>query len=159
MNPDQIYNASQPGIASETEPEVRMSPPPEMAQIRSDDGIPWGMVLRGLFWLVVLFGLLFSTPYLVEELSFAVTRGRLRAEAAVARDQLARLPQWEERFRWVVKSVFPGVVGVEASRGEIALDRPGRPSSGTGPRIREESVGSGVIVCCHVTYKIKTISP
>ncbi|MBC7351046.1 MAG: trypsin-like peptidase domain-containing protein [Thermogutta sp.] len=148
MNPDPNYTASQAGVVSESEaePEVRMSPPPEMAQISSDDGIPWGTVLRGLFWLVVFFGLLFSVPYLVEELSFAVTRGRLRAEALVARDQLARLPQWEERFRWVVKSVFPGVVGVEASRGEMALDRPGRSLPGPAPRIREESVGSGVIV-------------
>ncbi|MGB9690215.1 S1C family serine protease [Thermogutta sp.] len=146
MNPDQNLSPSQIDVASEMEAEVRMSPPPEMAHLRPDDGIPWGAVVRGIFWLIVLFGLLFSTPYLVEELSFAVTRGRLRAEALVARQELTRLPQWEERFRWVVKSVFPGVVGVEASRGEVTLRGPARSWSSPPPKIREESVGSGVIV-------------
>lgn len=127
--------------------EFQLTPPPEAASPPGDHGLPWGTILRGLFWLTVLFGVLFSVPFLVEEVSYAVARGRLRAEADVAGQRLQQLPDWEERFRLVVKSVFPGVVGIEASRGEVVLGRPPRSLRGfLQPEMREESMGSGVIV-------------
>lgn len=147
MSLQQESPSSDVGLAGDALANFKMTPVPESPQPAGENGFPWVMIIRGLFWLAIFFGVLFSIPYLLEGLAYAVAHGRLRAEADFARQRLAELPPWEERFRLVVKSVFPGVVGVEAARGEIVARGPGRSFRSFGPpELREESMGSGVIV-------------
>lgn len=118
------------------------------AQQLPTDNLAGSPELRGLlrlfFWLAVLGVLVALVPRLAERVAYSIARGRLLAEAEIARQQLANLPRGEERYRLVAKSVFPGVVGVEAERpGEI-----GRIEGGALWPLepKEESFGSGVIV-------------
>jgi serine protease Do len=73
-------------------------------------------------YLPVLIGLLTglmvlaALPYLAEQVEFAITRGRERAEAQVAREELAALPDAVNRFRLAAKAVEPSVVGIEVVR-------------------------------------------
>jgi len=98
-------------------------------------------LLTGLILLAVL-------PYVAEQLEYAITRGRERAQAEVAREELAALPDAVNRFRLAVKAVEPSVVGIEVVRpvGGAPLDdewagffSPPQPRFGMGQ-------GSGVIV-------------
>jgi serine protease Do len=86
-------------------PDVHQPP-----QRRSAGNLP---VLVGLLAGLVL---LAALPYLAEQLQYGVTRGRARAEAEVAREELAGLPEAVNRFRLAVKAVEPSVVGIEVFR-------------------------------------------
>ena len=65
-----------------------------------------------------LFGVVFLLvlPYLAQEVSYAISRGKALGEAEVAREELAQLPAPENRYRTVVKAMAPSVVAVEMVR-------------------------------------------
>jgi serine protease Do len=67
-------------------------------------------------WLLAFLVLLLILPPVVERMQFAITRGRQRAKAEVARVVLKDMPESTGRFAWVVKSIEPSVVGIETSR-------------------------------------------
>jgi serine protease Do len=85
----------------------------------------------------------------VEQVLYAYTRGRERAEAEVARQLLdeGKGPTIG-RYRYVVKAVQPCVVSVKASRTVEAEDNDEVRSflNGPGHAFREQDQGSGVIV-------------
>jgi len=101
-------------------------------------------LLAGLVFLAVLNYLL---PYLAEQVEFGITRGRERAEAEVAREELAALPDAVNRFRLAAKAVEPSVVGIEVARvvGGPMLDDEWSSFFSPGPRLGMGQ-GSGVIV-------------
>ncbi len=119
-------------------PADRSRPQPEAQAGR----LPWLMFLLFLAVSAILL------PYLVEQVQFAITRGRARAEAEVARVQLAEFPEHISRYRIVAKAIEPSVVGIETSR-PVAPGREDELSELFGhrfPRYRAEGKGSGVIV-------------
>ncbi len=65
--------------------------------------------------LVVLGILIFLLimPYIAENLQYALTRGKERAQAEVAAELLTKLPNAPERLAYVVKKIEPSVVAVE----------------------------------------------
>ncbi len=109
---------------------------------QSPGRLPWLLFLLLLVVAVVLL------PYITEQVQFAVTRGRARAEAEVARVQLAEFPEHVSRYRIVAKAIEPSVVGIETSR-SVAPAREDELSTLFGdrfPQYRAEGKGSGVIV-------------
>ena len=122
-------------------------PPPEPPPAGGSDPQPPNRLPGLLFFLFVAVSVLLL-PYMVEQVQFALTRGRARAEAEVARVQLAEFPEHISRYRLVAKAVEPSVVGIETS-GPVASARPDDLSRLFGdqfPRYRAEGKGSGVIV-------------
>ncbi len=106
-----------------------------------------GFRLGRALWLLVLLLLLLILPYEVEQVRFAWTRGKERAEAEVARQVLdeGRGPTLGQ-YRTVVKAVQRSVVGVKATRfvgGRIMNDLPFVIGPGG---FSEQDQGSGVIV-------------
>jgi len=104
-----------------------------------------------LSWLIFLLLLALTVlllPYVAEQVQFAITRGRARAEAEVARVQLSEFPEHVSRYRIVAKAVEPSVVGVETSRpvGPAREDELSGLFGDRLPRYRAEGKGSGVIV-------------
>lgn len=102
-------------------------------------------------WLLFVLLLAISVlvlPYVAEQVQFAITRGRARAEAEVARVQLAEFPEHVSRYRVVAKAIEPSVVGVETSRsiGPAREDELSRLFGERFPRYQAEGKGSGVIV-------------
>jgi len=97
-------------------------------------------LLAGLVLLAVI-------PYVAEQVNYGLTRGRARAEAEAAREELAGLPDAVNRFRLAVKAVEPCVVGIEATRliGGPTLDDEWSSFVTPGPRLGLGQ-GSGVIV-------------
>ncbi len=99
--------------------------------------------------LLVLTGLIFllALPYVAEQVSYGIARGRAVAEAEAARDLLASLPEGVNRFNFAAKAVEPSVVGVRMvrllNRGQIADEW--TPLRRT-PVDAMEGQGSGVIV-------------
>jgi serine protease Do len=97
--------------------------------------------------MILLGGLLFLAflPYLAEQIEYAITRGRERARADVAREELAGLPDAVNRFSLAAKAVEPCVVGVRIRR---ATARPVNDEwwSFGPPGNAMEGLGSGVIV-------------
>ncbi len=65
-----------------------------------------------------LFGVVFLLvlPYLAQEVSYSISRGKALGEAEVAREELAEVPAPENRYRTVVKAIAPSVVAVEMVR-------------------------------------------
>jgi serine protease Do len=66
-------------------------------------------VLAGLLFLLIV-------PHVAEQLVYSITRGRERAQAEVAREELAALPDAVNRFRLAAKAIEPSVVGIEVVR-------------------------------------------
>lgn len=95
------------------------------------------LVLVGLVLLLVL-------PYLAEQMQYAITRGKLRAEQENAQQQLAKLPEPPNRYRLAATRVSPSVVGIKT------VQLVGRRDLGDewwdGQQYRAEGEGSGVIV-------------
>ena len=122
---------------------VPPSQPPYRSEPTQAPGrLPWLLLLLLLVVAVVLL------PYITEQVQFAVTRGRARAEAEVARVQLAEFPEHVSRYRIVAKAIEPSVVGIETSR-SIGPAREDELSTLFGdrfPQYRAEGKGSGVIV-------------
>ncbi len=100
------------------------------------------------FLVLIALVVILASPYLVEQIQFAVTRGHQRALSETARELLADLPEEANRYRIVAQSIEPSVVGVEVVRmvdpSEVAdewshLFR-------RSPMLRTAGEGSGVIV-------------
>ena len=78
--------------------------PPDYGPLRR---LPWLLgLLAGLLVVLIL-------PYVVEQVQSAAARGRMLAEAEVARQILGELPEPSSRFPLVVKAIAPSVVGIE----------------------------------------------
>ena len=58
-----------------------------------------------------------GVPYFVQQVEYAITRGREEAQADVARQQLHGAPDTANMYRQVAKVVAPTVVGIEALQG------------------------------------------
>ena len=101
-----------------------------------------------MIWMLVFLIVVLLVPYLVEQVQFAVTRGRQRAEAEVARGQLASLPDIGNRYRLVAKSVDPSVVGIQTVQVFNSPQHGDEWSHPFGPRsgMRSQGEGSGVIM-------------
>ena len=101
-----------------------------------------------MIWMLVFLIVVLLVPYLVEQVQFAVTRGRQRAEAEVARGQLASLPDIGNRYRLVAKSVDPSVVGIQTVQSFNSPQNGDEWSHPFGPRsgMRSQGEGSGVIM-------------
>ena len=97
--------------------------------------------LSAMTWLLIFLVLLLILPYVVERVQFAITRGRQRARAEVAKVALKEMPEASGRFAWVAKSIEPSVVGVETTR----LVR-GRSLDEWSQLFAQSGEGSGVIV-------------
>jgi serine protease Do len=112
-------------------------------------GIRLGWAVWVLLFLLLLSIVLLIVTYFVEQIQYAATRGKERAEAEVARQVLdegrgATIGQ----YRYVVKAVQSSVVGVKASRSVDGQDSDELSSFlfGPGRGLREQDQGSGVIV-------------
>jgi serine protease Do len=98
--------------------------------------------------LLLILGLLVATvilPYLAETVQFAITRGRERAAAEVAKEQLAAMPAGMGPFAIVAKAIEPSVVGIVTVQGVRRGDEWSHLFGGGGERLAEAQ-GSGVIV-------------
>jgi serine protease Do len=98
--------------------------------------------------LLLVFGLLVAVlvlPYLAETLQFAITRGRERAAAEVAKEQLASMPAGTSPFAVVAKAIEPSVVGIVTTQGRRRDDEWSH-LFGDGADRQAEALGSGVIV-------------
>jgi len=103
--------------------------------------LPW------LLWVLLLLLAMLAAPYVAENLSHAIARGRQRAEAEVAREELAKLPDATGRFRWVAKAIEPSVVAIETT--QVMRRRVSDEWShlfGRQPEMRAQGQGSGVII-------------
>jgi len=99
-----------------------------------------------LLFLLLMPAILLTSPYLLEAIPYAWTRGKLRAEFEVARRVLEESPEPRERFRWIVRGVSPAVVGIETVRRDVPASVPDEWRHFFQPEFREEGMGSGVIV-------------
>jgi serine protease Do len=95
-------------------------------------------VLAGLTFLLII-------PYVAEQVTYSITRGRARAEAEVARAELAALPEAVNRFRLAAKAIEPSVVGIEVIRLVGTQDDEWASLFWPRPRVGMNQ-GSGVIV-------------
>ena len=105
--------------------------------------------MRTLLWVLALFVLVLLAPSLVERMQYALTRGRERAEAEVAKLTLAdhRLDDISASFGAIAKAVGPSVVHIDTRR--VVRQRPDDPfhTFGLPPqRYTQYGQGSGVIV-------------
>jgi len=121
------------------------SPPSRPASPTSRPAPPRSQIGPLLFVFVLLLGV-FVTPYLAEQIQYSLVRGKLRAEAESAREQLAKLPEPENRYRWVAQAMAPAVVGVKTE--QVVRGRQDELSRlfGLPGRFRTEGQGSGVII-------------
>jgi serine protease Do len=90
--------------------------------------------------------LLLLLPSLAEQMQYAITRGRERAQAEVAREELANLPEGVSRLTLAAKAIAPSVVGVNTSRLLRRRQRGDEWSFFGRPFGVMEGQGSGVIV-------------
>jgi serine protease Do len=105
-----------------------------------------GVRLGWAIWAVLFLLLLLIVPTLVEQIEYAYTRGKERAEAEVARQLLDEGREVTiGQYRTVVKAVQSSVVGVKASRRIGGQDDDELPFPFT-REFREQDQGSGVIV-------------
>ncbi len=131
-------------------PQPAFGPPPRIdVQPESRSG---GFRLGWALWLLAILILVLFVPSLVEQIQYASARGRQRAEAEIAREQLERGHNVTiGDYRYVVKAIQPSVVGVKAAR-IVGGEENDELSSflfgpnNNGPRMREQDQGSGVIV-------------
>jgi len=123
-------------------------PPPVVLATEAPPSRGRHAALGCLLAILVSLLLLLLLPYWVEQIQYAITRGRQRAEAEVALELLAQLPDAQNRFAVVAKAVAPSVVGVETER--IVVAAAPRDEWGFlfgGPSLfRAEGEGSGVIM-------------
>ncbi|GAB4141037.1 MAG: hypothetical protein Kow0040_29590 [Thermogutta sp.] len=130
-------------VAVSESPYSPWSPHPEPVVVqRPPRHVRFGLLL----FLLLMLAALLSAPYLLEAIPYAWTRGRLRAEFEVARQVLDESAEPRERFRWIVRGVSPAVVGIETVRRDVPASVPDEWRHFFQPELREEGMGSGVIV-------------
>jgi len=119
-------------------------PPPFYAQ-RPPQPRP-GMVAA--LWMLAVLLVILVLPYAAEQIEFAITRGRERAEAEVARQKLGAIPESTGIYAVVAKAIAPSVVGVETVANVQGEEEGDEWSQLFSPRqhFQEEGLGSGVIV-------------
>ena len=125
-------------------------PPPYGPDPRNEPhsgGIRLGWAIWALLFLLLMLLLMQIVPTFVEQIQFAATRGKDRADAEVFRQLLeeGREPTIAQ-YRFVVKAVQSSVVGVKASRNVDGQDSDELSSLLFRPGLREQDQGSGVIV-------------
>ena len=99
-------------------------------------------------WMLVVLLVILVLPYTAEQVEFAITRGRERAEAEVARQKLGAIPETSGIYSVVAKAIAPSVVGVETVE-NVQREEQGDEWShvfASRPHYQEEGLGSGVIV-------------
>ena len=96
--------------------ETNPQPPPPLAPRPERPPRRPSMQLSAMTWLLIFLVLLLILPYMAERVQFAVTRGRQRARAEVAKVTLREAPEPSSRFAWVAQSIEPSVVGIETTR-------------------------------------------
>jgi len=97
-----------------------------------------------LVWVLLILILVLFLPYVAEQVEFAVTRGKQRAEAEVARKELANFQETSSIYRVVAKAIAPSVVGVDAIQN--LQEEPEDEWAHLFQQPRQFSLGSGVIV-------------
>jgi serine protease Do len=97
-----------------------------------------------LVWVLLILILVLLLPYVAEQVEFAVTRGKQRAEAEVARKELANFQETSSIYRVVAKAIAPSVVGVDAIQN--LQEEPEDEWAHLFQQPRQFSLGSGVIV-------------
>jgi serine protease Do len=123
-------------------PELDLPPRPEPVHLHV--GGPRLLPAFLLILLVLLAGLV--APIVVENVQYAITRGRQRAEADVAREQLGAQPDATNIYTNVAKVIGPSVVGIEVVQGAGAGEEAVDEMSGLyGGRVAVTG-GSGVII-------------
>lgn len=122
--------------------DARPSEPPPVPRAAPASTSRWSRISILLLAVVLVLGL----PLFVEQVQYAVTRGRERAKAEVARVQLASLDSPSDAFRLVAQSVGPSVVYINAI--EESVDDGGIDDEWSSFLRRRERTGqgSGVIV-------------
>jgi serine protease Do len=134
-----------------TDPRYPPQPLPPYAPYGPDPGghSPGGFRFGRAIWLLLFLLLIFILPSVVEQVRYAWTHGKERAEAEVARQVLdeGRGPTIAQ-YRTVVKAVQSSVVGVKASRTVRGQETDDFSDFlfGPGRILREQDQGSGVIV-------------
>lgn len=99
-----------------------------------------------LLLVLLLLAALLLTRYVSEQIGYALARGRQRAEAEWAREQLAVLPEPANRYRWVAKALEPAVVGVKTEQIIRAGTDELSALFGFPRQYRARGQGSGVII-------------
>jgi len=107
--------------------------------------VPRGSHLGPLVWVLVLLLGMGVLPYVVEQVEFALTRGKERAQAEVAREVLGEMPATHSPYSLVAKAIAPSVVGIVVTGTADGRDEWSHLFE---PRRRRltASQGSGVIV-------------
>ena len=96
-----------------------------------------------LIWILVILVLAIGARFLAEQLSYAIARGRERAEVEIARGELANLPETSRVFSLVAQSIGPSVVHIDR-RTLAPWRRPGDEIAALYGAVTGQ--GSGVIV-------------
>ncbi len=96
-----------------------------------------------LFALAVLALFLLVAPYVAQQVAFGIARGKERALAEVAKNELAGLPAAANRYALVAKIIEPSVVGVQST---IHVASPFGEAGLFEPEVEAMAQGSGVIV-------------
>ncbi len=106
----------------------------------------WPSSLPTLFAVLVVLAIVWMLPRFVENIQFAITRGRERAEVEVAREELARngAEPFVQAFEAVAKSIGPSVVHIDTIK-NVDSRQDELSSFFGGPQQLAEQ-GSGVIV-------------
>ncbi len=125
---------------------ARSSRPPVHAA--RDNAGTGGRAIR-VAWLLMIFVLLVTLLRLnigaiVEEICYALERGKQRAHSEEARVQLARLEDTSSAFRMIAKSIAPCVVHIDTLR--LHDSPPGDGDAAWSRRLEASGQGSGLIV-------------
>jgi serine protease Do len=153
-------DSSQPPQTPYLQPAARYSPPPAACQPQ--------VRLAWAIWMLLLLLAFLVLPTFIERIEYALARGKMQAQAEVAREQLERLADLADKkgladnpwknglpvtigaYRYVAMAIEPSVVGVKAT--QIVGGQPTDEISSLfdlgqrRPRFREQDQGSGVIV-------------
>lgn len=110
--------------------------------------LAWAKLLWLLAFLAVLLAVAFTVPYLVEQIQYASTRGRQRAEHELAQVELKDSPlgQLSRGYQMVSQFVGPSVVHIHTIGSDTDLLSTGLPLRRPGfGRMPTEGQGSGFI--------------
>ncbi len=121
-------------------------PPPPRPLVLPVRSRPRQWPVLPILLVVLVLAALLLWRYVSEQIGYAAARGRQRAEAQWAREQLAALPEPANRYRWVAKALEPAVVGVKTEQIIRAGTDELSALFGFPRQYRARGQGSGVIV-------------
>jgi len=93
---------------------------------------------------LILLAAFSGTPYLAEQLQYAITRGRQRAEADVARVRLETLDHDGDVFRMAARCVGPSVVQIDSVLSD-ARDQVSAAADDSNPEPEDEASGDQAV--------------